>query len=280
MTEYKLIDWRLYDPRKSLFGSKKDKAKFRTLKCSMSHSCDAYASGQCAVWSGLGTRCPYGKITVEVGFTQRAMKFGSWIRERERKVKDLAQLNERRSLARVGEFVFFPYSHWSIDFPGIAPEFRSSLFSSGTKFIPVEVFTIDFFEKVVNHRPRSMFGSFITKYQDEIVPKMVMHLEEVMPGFFDEWSSKYPETARRFRESKSYVGRKAYLTTIKAGSVLPYKSGEMRWDGDALEITGFDSVFLPVRKLESVVIKAIPTDGAIVEITDDAQVTSETRFVD
>lgn len=209
-TKKKLIDYRLYDPTKSLFGNKKDRARFTTLHCSGSDICPAFAIGKCAVWHGLGgTRCPYGTRNTAEGFTPRARKFRTWINDKREKVKGVKQLGRLDKIMPIGDYIFFPYPHWSIDAKWVDSKYRHGFLSSPDLFLPLEMFTVDFFERIINARPRAMMGGEIKSYQLETVPAIIMHTEENLSEFFLEWCVKYPETAKKYAK-RDYVGRKAF----------------------------------------------------------------------
>lgn len=276
----KLIDWRMYDPSKpNLFGKKSDRAVFTTLTCSNSDNCPAYKRGGCAVWNGLGgTHCPYGKRMEEEGFTPRAQKYRNWIRERREQVAGIEQLTAWKKIAVIGDYVYFPYSFWSIGMKSIDQRFRDGAFNDPDKFLPREMFTVDLFDRIVNARPRALMGGEITKYQAEIVPKIILHTRQELPDFFDEWIKKYPKTAKRF-ESLNYVGMRAYLKTLRPGARFTHKNGEMFWDGRVLRIEDYNSVSFPLNKWESATLIITPSDETIIEITDNEQVTEFTKFV-
>lgn len=279
VTENVLIDYRLYDPTKSLFGNKRDKAKFTTLRCSMSETCPALAQGKCAVWHGLGgTHCPYGRRQSETGYTPRAQKFRSWLRERREQVLDIKQLSPWRKIARIGDYVFFPYPFWSIDMKAVDQRYRHGFFSSPDLFLPADIFTIDLFEKIINARPRAMMGGEITDYQKETVPQIIMHTQEEMPNFYKAWATKHPETAKRFKVL-DYTGRKAYLKTVRPGSVFPSDDGNMIWDGERLIVESYQSIFVPVRKCEKCTLTILPSDDTVIEIVDNNQVDDGTKFL-
>lgn len=275
----KLIDWRLYDPAGfNLFGKKNNKACFTTVHCTNSGNCEAYKKGRCVVWSGLnGTRCPYGDKSRQHGFTARARKYHSWIREKRDIVEDIPQLKEQKTFCIVGDYVFVPYPHWTLsrNIEGIK---KTGLFSDGEKFIPIKNFTAEFFQKLVVAMPIAIFGGIIRSYQKEVVPKMVLHLEENLPEVYKQWVLEYPDTANKF-EVKNHVGRKAYVKTLKKDCIVNHKKGSIHWDGEKVTISNFNVSFSPVQYEEST-LTLIPKENATIEVTSNDQVCATTEFAD
>lgn len=275
----KIVDWRLYDPRNSIFkGSGNDRAEFKTVRCNNSENCSAFKRGQCTMFNFSGERCPYGSRRREEGFTQRARKYSSWIAEKRESVNGIPQLNTLDKVAIIGEYIFFPYPHWSLNFnhPGIK---SGGFFSSGTQFIKKELFTVELFEKIINVRPQAMMGGTIKSYQEEVVPKIAMEVSEELPEFYAEWEKAYPETASRFKE-KNYVGRKAYLNTVVPGSVFTKGNIKFTWSGGVLKCEGMKS---PLGHIiwagkGEYISQYTPTDNDIVTIEDNSQVDCNTKF--
>lgn len=278
--EYKLIDWRLSDPANfSLFGSKNNKAVFTELHCSNSENCDAYKQGRCAMWKIFGRKCPYGRIYKEEGFTRRARRYSSWISERRKKVEGIAQLSSQDKACRVGEYIYFPYPHWSLD-GSVGVNKRAGLFTSHDEFFKEEDFTIEFFESIVNAIPRAIFDNReIKSYQKEVVPLMVQHMKEAFPEFCKEWAQKYPDTAAKFKEV-DHTGRTALVRTLKPGCTFKADNKEFHWDGEfvSMDSNNFGILF-PIRGTFTD-IRMKPGESAKVKITDNSQVCESTVFVD
>lgn len=279
--EGKLIDYRIYDPsRPTLFkSSKNDRAECRLLYCTGHEKCDAYKEGCCVMWKFNGQRCPYGTKTYESGYTRRAGKFYDWIKERRKRVEGIEQLDDQKVVCKIGEYIYLPYPHWTLaSNVQLSENERGGFFSEGTQFIQQERFTTEFFESIVTAHPQAMMGGEIRSYQKEVVPRMVLHMEEVFPKFFDTWAERYPKTAERFAV-RNYVGRKAVITTLKVGATIPDRKGEMMWDGTHIIIDDYDDAFLPI-KCERAKVVAVPKQNATIEITSNDQVDKDTKFVD
>jgi hypothetical protein len=278
MENSELIDYRLYNPSNSIFkGSGNDKAKFTRLYCSNSSNCGAFKQGACPMWNFGGEKCPYGRKTIEEGYTKRARKFHAWIQERKNLVKEIKQLADCKKMCMIGEYIYLPYPYWTLD-RSIKVEKRSSLFSSGQEFIKKELFTIDFFQQLVTAQPKAFMGGLITSYEEKVVPKIINHCREVMPEFFTEWENKYPKTAIKFKDI-NHVGRKARANTLKIGCEIQIDNKTAIWNGNEFVFGNFPILFSPIKAAKTYV-KIVPTEGASVEITDNAQVCESTEFID
>ena len=275
--EYKLIDYRLFEPHLSFFkSSKNDKAKFQKLLCNNYKNCNAFKCGKCVVWSGFsGRKCPYGKKIYEYGFTQRARGYSKWISDRREQIKDIEQLSNQSGMCVIGDYIYFPYPFWSLanSIPLLNEE-RSRFLSDAIVFLSKDRFDIDFIEKLINARPHAMMGGEITDYQKKHVPLIVAHLRERMPDLFSNWVNKYSETYKRF-EVIEYIGRVAKLNTLAKNCKLDDNS---IWDGKKIIISEYNSSFLPFKGLAYMEI--IPNDNEKFKITNNNQVDDNTIFVD
>ena len=272
----KLIDYRLYNPAKfTLFGKKTDKATYTEVYCGKYDNCGAFKHGCCTFWSGLGgIRCPYGKKHYETGYTRRSRKYSTWIKAREDRSKDIKiQLSGIDKICAIGDYIYFPYDHWSLDKSIETPD----NFVSGTKFIKREDFTVKLFQQIVLARPQALFGGEIRRYREEIVPKMIQHVREQLPEFFKQWSEEYPKTANNFK-CPDYVDRKAYVHTVKPGSKFNVNRNLWIWDGKYLICENGDDVFMPVRG--EVNIQILPKEKQTIKIQDNVQVGPDTKFMD
>lgn len=280
--DYKLIDYRLFDPRRpSLFKTKaNERAEFRRLFCCGSDRCQLFAIGSCTMWRLFGPPCPYGKFQFESGPTKRSVKISEWVGTRKEMVKGMSQLDSAGTkMYEIGDYIFFPYPHWTLaDNVSLEKNERATLIGGGIEYIPRERFTIDFFQKIVVGRPRALFGGEITSYQRDVIPSIVLHLSESFPEIFVEWEAKYPDTASRFAV-KNYIGRSAIITTLPVGTVIPHKDGEMVWNGEVLIVSNYESVFLPVDA-ETAQLTITPKPGANIKITRNEQVGPDTKFID
>lgn len=278
MENKELIDYRLYDPSKAIFGNRKDKSKFTTLYCSNKHNCNLYSKGQCVMWSGLwGNRCEFGLKKVEEGYTSRASKFNYWLGERRKKVEGIKQLDSAPDkVAKVGDKIYFPYPHWYMisDLPKIL---QGSAFNS-LYWIPENMFNVELLKIILQGTPFALMGGAIMSYKDKIVPKIVEHLKEEMPDLYSELENKYPEITSKFK-NVNYIGRKAYVDTIVKNVIFNIeRKGDCFWNGQQLIFEDYNMSFSPVKGKTEV--RITPNENETIEITSNDMVDLNTKFKD
>lgn len=271
----------VFDPRHALFKScRNDRSECRVVSCKGKERCGLYARGECVELVSVlkSAYCPYGRCSVEQGPTKRSHKIGSWVRGREETHKDaLHRLKyPNQVMAMVGDYVFLPYAHMTMNekVPFLS---HSSLFVSGNCFLPLDKFTIETIIELVDFRPSALMGGEISSYQREEVPKFLQHLREKMPGLFAQVVAKKPELSSK-AGAFSPVGRKALLRTLARGSKV-VKTGETwTWDGEYLSSTNHRILF-PVAEYSEISVRIKPEAEAIVEVSSLDQVGPETVFV-
>lgn len=180
-----MIGGYLYNPKTSWVGKKSEKAEQKIYLCKESERCPLLKSNQCIHWP-LFSRCIFGSITKEIGYTQRAKKFNGWIEEKKEKYGHLKSLKSpTRQITVIGDYVWIPYAHvtmqGSIPFLG-----HTSFLLEGTPFIHVKNFCADVMVKLIKFRPISLMGREIKTYQSVEVPKILRDLEINYPTLYSE----------------------------------------------------------------------------------------------
>jgi len=276
---YEEVHTHIYDPSGfTLFkASKKDKAECHVYSCSNKDACSLYAKGKCcniAVLFGRG--CVYGKRNNSAGFTRNARGFHGWIENKKKQHEStFRKLKEAdRRIAEIGDYIWLPYAHMDMctAVPFVS---HSSGFVSGQPFLPKSEFTIENIIKLCNFIPYALFGGSIGAYQKESVVNFIRDLSEEMPLLYAQLCEAYPR-ALEISGKVSHIGRKALLRSIKIGTVIN-KNGDWTWDGVYLTSTNFSSSFLPFNKIEETRFK--PSEDAVIEITSNDLVTTDTIFV-
>jgi len=89
--EYKIVHARIYRPHSSLFkANRNDKAECFVISCCNSENCNLYSRGECCFLAPFGWhRCPYGRCNTDTGFTKRARKYYTWIKEKEKNLESM-----------------------------------------------------------------------------------------------------------------------------------------------------------------------------------------------
>lgn len=284
--DYKIINVVVTDPADSIFKSNRnDAAECRITLCNNSENCQLFERGECALHTSFGARsCPYGRPSYEGGPTKRAKKYRTWISDRKERHKDqFRKLGSYKDMiAVVGDYIFLPYAHMNMNknVPFLA---HGGVFANGSHMIPAKDFTPDMIANILSYSPQAMIGGTITSYQKEVIPKFVKHLQENMPDMFSDVAAIYP-SIKEILTSYSYVGRKAYLHSLRSGvTLLKYhdtsnlKTQNWIWDGTYLSSIDTGLSFAIVEYSE-ISIRIKPKDGVTVEITSDDQVDNNTKF--
>lgn len=275
--ENKVIDWRLYDPVNSIFKAKAtEKATLRKSYCTNSENCSLFAKGMCSLNSWGGQKCPYGYIDKREGYSKKAFKYNEFIKEAKDSVEGIKQLDSAtKKIAVVGDYIYFPYAHWYLK-DSLPAEIRGGIFTS-VVFIPKDLFTVSFLAEILSFAPHAMMGGEIKDYQLKVVPLILTHLKEELPTVFSELIISHPELLGKMQE-ENYVDRKALVSTLKIGAELPTDRGLFTWNGEKLVCEDFKSAFTPFKGTTK--IEIVPREGEIFKITNNNQVSEDTKFID
>lgn len=285
MKDYEIINVTVYDPSKNLFKtSANEKAECKVFYCKNKNSCELYRRGQCInVGNFFKMNCVYGKTQVSTGFTKRALKFRSWIEDKKEKYNNfLYKLNSAKNkLAIVGDYVYLPYAHMDMN-KSLEFTSHSGFMAAGSGCLPKASFNANAVKSIVNFRPQGMLGGEIKSYQKEQVPKFLNDLKVIMPDLYEE-TAKENEKIKSISEKYSYVGRRAYIHSLKSGVEIVSKKGLSKgtylWDGEHLICRDYDPL-CPIVDFSEVEFKLKPKQGQSVEITNDNQVDDDTEFDD
>lgn len=276
----RVVSHRVFNPCHSIFKiSKNERAHSQTVYCK-AETCEVRDRGECLCRASLGGRCPYGRVSVSTGPTQRARSFTKWIKEAESQNPNVGFLKSPSEvMAAVGNYVFLPYAHMTMceKVPFVS---HSGFLLSGTPLLPKERWTVENVEALIDFRPVAMMGGVISSYQKESVPLFLLHLRE----FDSEMWQKLIERRPQLDVAPDHVGRKALLKTLVSPLEFSTKHEKYPvkwiWDGAQLTTTSphaYDKTWGRL-KAESVSVSVIPSDDAEVIVQDNSWVTSETVF--
>lgn len=258
----------VYDPRKALFGRKSDKAACLTVTCENHEGCDLYKKmGTCALL-GSSYSCKSGKKTRETGPTQRARGFHDWIAK---KSDWCADVSHELKPFKAHERIFYTNGWYCLPYPAMSDSFLVVSNAIRDSWVREEDMTAELLEKLCTTTPRNVFGDRIRVYQSEVIPKFIMDLKTHYPHLY----ALLPEGQQARAENFDYSGREALLSTVAPG---PVTIAREIWQWDGKELSRENDTFIPVKgKIKSVV---VPNANVTVKITDNAQVTADTEFVD
>ena len=278
MKEIKAWVW---NPTNAIFKQKvSEKAIGHIFLCEYPELCELHAKGQCVMCDG-NTGCPYGRRIRELGFSKRASKFSSWIREFEEKHKAVVgvKLEQPKKLSYVVDYVYLPIAHLGIN--GKINFVKGGGYMSFSElFINKADFTSDFITKeIINFIPHALLGGIIDNYQKKEVPKFITWLKELDKPLFEEVKMQFPND-ERFKFI-SNIGRQAKLITLtpNIGTFNDIHGGTWVWDGEYITSTNSHASFCLVDTKFIEECKLKPKSDSFVKVTDNRQVNENTEFI-
>jgi hypothetical protein len=285
---HKTIHARLWSPLNALFKShRNDPATCEIYFCEMADTCPLLKKRQCINKRIMGPKCPHGHCRTMTGPTKRSSKLTSWLKDREKEFAGMfATLSSPPDkVVEIGDWVYLPYSHMDMN-KAVPFNQHSCLFVSGSPFIKKEIFTVELIKCIVDFHPYALMGGEITTYQEEVVPKFLVHLEEVYPFLYTTLVQANPHYIAKYSlQNKNYVGRTALLRTV-APCVLEIGKNKWKWDGQQLASLSFDTLWIDVldenriKAIDSINVTITPSEKAVVKITNNEQVTPTTVLID
>lgn len=283
----KIIHVHIWDASKPHFFykvKKSERSELHIYKCSNTEGCDAFKNGQCInVGNVFGERCPNGSRLTKKSVTVRANSHSGQVQGWKDTYKEhYNALNPApKKITRVTGGWMMPYDH--ITQNKLVPfKSQGGLMLGGCSFLSEDEMTKENMISIINNRPQAAMGGEISSYQNKIVPKFIFDFKSCYPDIFNELLGDN-EKAKAILESMDFVGRVAYIKTVKPGSILKFTHTTMHWDGKKLtkkdsKMSAFD--VLNESEFDSAYFEYVPKDTAKVKITDNNQVYSETRFAD
>lgn len=259
------------DPQTDRFSFSAKRASLTVLHCQHPEGCELYTRESSCLLMGWG-ECKFGFCSHEEGPSPRAMKYRATVNEWKRLY---APIHDRlkyptttRRIFKINGYYYLPYDHMS---SGNLSHPTAQSFPIQSKWVPEAEMTPELLERICRAQPMDRGYVTLKSYQAESVPKFIADLKCHFPDLF----ALLPEDQKARVRTMNFVGRKADLTTCPPGDYL-FDGKVWRWDGELLH--GTHMVFAPVKGEVTITIR--PEPGSPVEITDNAQVTDKTRFLD
>lgn len=269
---------------KPLFGGREEPTTAKTISCDKKDKCSFFKQGQCAALKVYGDKCKYGEIQDYKGYTSRAKKYDTFRRKWTEHEKYKALEANKKNLGLIDGEVFFSYNHIRLKVENNRVFIYGPNMSLGSSiaYIPLNLFTVSLIKSICETQPRGVMGGIISNYQEE-VHLFLGHLKELLPDLYHEFISTYKE----FDKVIDYIGRKAYLHTLKP-CIVHYKSksypkfnNAWYWDGAYLNYKeGYVGKFDIAKNYDEIELKIKPKHGEVITISDNNQVTEETVFID
>lgn len=272
--EYKLVHAKMFYPHKMPWSTTiNGKTEVRAVECHNHTHCDLLDRGECAAAGLLRTsRCPYGAVISEEGFTPRAKKYNTWNKSKAEEYAEIPELNTYSiKMARVGFHIFLPYERMASNVD-IFP------FGGHDFFLAEKQFNLENILRIIRYVPRESYAKEAADYQEKVIPLFLKHLSESMPKVFNKIINIDAYAWRKSLEF-SNLGRLALLDTVtpNKGTYEDIHGGIWHWDGEWLSSLNSKISFALINDFDEVKIK--PTKHQIVKITDEAQVNDRTVFV-
>ena len=280
-----IIHANVYDPAHSLFKScRNDRAQVQTITCS-APSCSLRDQGKCVKRSILFVGCPYGEYLKEEGPTRKSKAYGKWVKEKKEQYATAGTMDYAPSkLAFMGDYVYLPYS-WMDMNESVKFLKHSSFLISGVPFIHVSEWSVETIEKIVDFKPWGLGGT-IHAYQDEQIPLFLVHLSEMVPELYAALIKRCPQYVERYKLGvPNYVGRAAFIWTMPPCEIAGYNPKyPVRWTWDCEKLTtnsidAYNNTWGNI-KAESLSLTIVPDINVTVKITNNSQVSKDTKFAD
>lgn len=273
---------------KGIFGGRETPLEADEIYCDRFEQCTFYKEGKCLrCRSFLAPTCKFGRNNIIKGYTSRAMKYYDFKRKYESDEVYHKLSYPKKLVAVMGDTLYMNLKFtlvrkrketdekWRRDVDGyIISEVG---FCSGDVFIPLNDVTNDLLYAIFSYKPHAMMGGIIEDYQKKVVPEVLQDLKKAAPDIYNNFISKYPE----YDIAPNYIGKKAYVNSLKPNTKFKYKGCEWLYDGEYVSTENFDiGLSSPwwgdgVKRSD---IRMKVTDKMLFEINDNSIVDENTRF--
>jgi len=258
-----------------IFGGREVPRRAEIIYCDKHKSCSLYQKKQCLnVTAPFSGNCKYGRVVIEKGYTSRARKYGNLKRKYANDpAKNALSGPSNCKIAKIEDEIYIniPYVNFKKD-GSITNE---AFCSNNTIWMHCSDFTVDFIKNICSLRPQAMMGGTIKSYQEKEVPEFLLQLHTLLPTLYNNFINKYPEYSKPF----NYVGKKAYVRSLRNGIVLKKDGTDFIIKGNKLVCDKYKILFSPFNAglwhIESTI-----TDDMVAEITSNDQVDCNTIFKD
>lgn len=259
-------------------GSRDSRLRAERIYCDMADQCSAYKTGKCFMVTTLfGNKCGVGHVIEADGGTKRSKAF---LRVRKEALSDPAynklKYPHGTRVTKIGDkaLITMPY----IEFERLGRgklEWHNPGFGKRAILIDASNLTVENIYTICSATPGSMTGERIGEYQTRAVPRFLHELRELFPYEYSAFLEEHPVYADIPRD---FTGQRARLATCnREGEFKDANGNRFRFDGDVIVCDEYESAFLPFGAKVATI--RIPiAEGLIVKITDNDQVTPETKF--
>lgn len=122
-----------------------------------------------------------------------------------------------------------------------------------------------------HHTPTTIFdGNKIKSYQEKTLPDLCMNFRKLAPELATKFFAMYPN----FDYKPNYIGKKAFIRSVKDGVVIKHRHGNFVKQGNKLICDQYKDPFAPFDA-KTVYMEITLTGKEVFEITSDDQVNSD-----
>ena len=288
-----------------LYSSLKKNAVERAeiIYCDSCDKCSLYKQGKCLrVRKFLSyNECEYGRTDSVQGYSPRAAKYYEF-HNKYKQDEVFGKLKEAYGpmIAKIGDYYFVDNKYTTItDYTaeqknklqfyggrwfkkkGLEEYYylSQSMFSSSGGFVRKEDLE-DLSEDGIlyylfHHWPRTIFdGTKIKDYQEKTLPDLCMSFRKLAPDLAAKFFAAYPD----FDYKPNYIGKKAFVRSVKDGVVIKHRHGDFVKRGNKLICKHYDDVFAPFDA-HDVYMEITLKGEETFEITSEDQVDSDIELV-
>lgn len=259
---------------KGLFGGRETPLEAEITYCDKYKECSFYKQGKCFSAGRWKQNCKFGRKEKILGYTSRAKKYYSF-RETYTKDEKYNKLDEPNNIIGQIEdlivlntgFLYEDNGRYYID---------THFAQSPLIYVPIEKFNNNIIKLICDAKPEALFGGEIKDYQSKTVPRFLYELKTGFKEIYNSFINEYPE----YKEKEiNFIGRKAYINTLKDGSELKDCHNNI-WIIENDEIVCYKwKTWLPFGGNPTETRIKI-TDNMTCKITNNNQVANDTKFAD
>lgn len=256
---------------KPIFGKGREtKKEVVVSSCEFANSCPALKAGRCSAFNPRMYKCKNHKGETVTGYTSKAAKYHSFIREWKDHEKYEAVENTLKRFEHIGD------NKIRISLPHIDVERALAGGSNGydvvsskrIEYFNKEEITAESLKRVMEAYSSPLLGGKLENKEEK--EEMLLAIKEVDPKLYSDYMklSGY---------EINYVGKNAYLKTIKPNTKL---TGDWFWDGTYMKKDKRTDVdcFAIKGLAKGTQVSFIPEDDALIEIKDVSWIVDTTKF--
>lgn len=273
---------------KGFLGGRETPLEADEIYCDMYEQCTFYKEGKCLrCRSFLSPTCKFGRNNIIKGYTSRAMKYYDFKNKYQRDEVYNKLSYPKKLVAVIGDNLYMNLKYilvrkrtetdekWRRDVDGYI--ISEAGFSSSNVFIPLNEVTDALLYAIFSYTPHAIMGGVIEDYQKKVVPDILQDLKKIAPDIYNNFIVKHPE----YNIAPNYIGKKAYVNSLKPNTKFKYKGCEWLYDGEYVSTENFDiGIFSPwcLDGVKYSDVKMKVTDKMLFEINDNSIVDEDTKF--